>query len=85
MARPEGITSSPSFIQSFESVEDTLPFTLTIAEQSTPVCGDRAPSVDMVVEITPQAISTAEPEMGDEIREEFVELEVKAELKWAKS
>lgn len=72
ITRAAGATSPPQFVQSFETTEETLPFELSISE------------IDGQVVIKPHEVERAEPKT-EEIKEEFVELEVKAELKWAKS
>lgn len=64
-------TSGAKFVQSFETTEEVLPFELSIEQPSGKVV------------IKPISTETTE-EPVEEIREELVELEVKAELKWAK-
>lgn len=66
-----GAKSPPTFVQSFETTEEVLPFELSIEQPSGKVV------------IKPISTETTE-EPVEEIREELVELEVKAELKWAK-
>lgn len=79
--RANGAASPPMFIQSFESAEETLPFQLSIADSS---LGDwsAAPLVVATPVVEAQAQSSS---LTEEVQEELVELEIKAELKWAKS
>ena len=73
--------SPPMFVQTFESTEETLPFQLSITEQPQ----NDLTSTQLVV-ATPVVQAEAQPSAGvEEVQEELVELEIKAELKWAKS
>lgn len=70
--------SPPMFTKSFESAEETLPFEVSIVS-----------GPDQRSEVTVRPVAEArEPEKPDspkeEVREELVELELEAELKWAK-
>lgn len=78
--RADGAASPPMFIQSFESKEETLPFQLSVTEQ--PISSS---SVTDVVEVTPLDSETQSSVVTEEVQEQLVELEIKAELKWAKS
>lgn len=77
----DGAASPPMFIQSFESAEETLPFELTIAEPYS----DDSVSQQVVVALPVLGAEAPSAEFTEEIREELVQLEVKAVLKWAKS
>lgn len=82
MNHTDGAVSPPVFIQSFESIEETLPFQLSITDQPQ---GNDSSETQMVV-ATPVVAAQAHPSSSiEETREELIELEIKAELKWARS
>lgn len=71
--------SPPMFTRSFESTEETLPFELSIVSKSN----------QQTSEVTVRPVTEAVGAEGlespmEEVREELVELELEAELKWAK-
>lgn len=67
--------SPPMFMKSFETAEETLPFELSL---------NPSPSLPEVV-LMPVTDAEALPQEGtEEVKEELVELELEAELKWVK-
>lgn len=75
LAAASKAVSPPMFMTSFETTEETLPFQLSLKSSS--------PASEVVV--TPVAGAEALPqEQIEEVKEELVELELEAELKWVK-
>lgn len=66
----------PMFMKSFESTEETLPFQLSVVSGP----GESSEVVAKPIAAAPQQQADA----VEEIKEELVELELEAELKWIK-